>query len=159
IVITEDISTALPAVPGGVFKAYCGSSIPWVQTPATGANGVVGLNDPSDVGLDRMKWGNPLQDFSTYGSPWTSSIVPTAAVMFRNTPFDTNAPADWGASATGTPGAINPGEANVINLTLTSTPGSGDLTLTVTTIGPAVPFGEIFNLASLQDLTPDGSGP
>jgi len=159
LVLTEDVSAVLPAVPAGVFKAYCGFSIPWAATPATGANGVVALNDPTDVGLDRMRWGNPLQDFSIYGSPWSSTITATASAMYRNTPVDTNTPADWVSTGTPTPGVINPGEANVLNLQLVSTPGLGDLTLTVTSIGPAVPFGEIFNLASLINTSPDGSGP
>jgi hypothetical protein len=161
LVITEDISTAQPVVPAGVFKAYCGATIVWAATPTVGANGVVALNDPADVGLDRMKWGNPLQDLGTYGSPWTGSIAPSANVMFRPTPFDTNLPADWSSSTTGTatPGVANPGQANVIDIEFVTTPGMGDLQIDIVTYGPAVPGGEIFNLFSLVDSIPDGSGP
>jgi hypothetical protein len=158
-VITEDISTAQPSVPAGVFKAYCGAPLPWVATPATGANGAVAINDAADIGLDRMKWGNPLQDFSVYGSPFTGSIVPTAVVMFRSAPTDTNTPSDWLSGPSGTPGAVNPGQANVIDIQFLSTPGTGDLTVNITTIGPPVPFGEIFTLVSLIDSNPDGTGP
>jgi hypothetical protein len=159
LVITEDFSTAQPAVPAGVFKAYCGGTIPWNVTPGVGVNGCVALNDPLDLGLDRMKWGNPLQDFSIYGSPWSSAIVPTSSTMFRNSPVDTDAPADWTSTATPTPGAVNPGEANVISFSLTTTPGTGSITATVQTFAPPVPFGDVYNLVSFYDLTPDGSGP
>jgi hypothetical protein len=160
LVITEDISIAQPVVPVGVFKAYCGSTIVWAATPTVGANGAVALNDPGDVGIDRMKWGNPLQDFSSYGSPFTGSISPAANVMYRSAPIDTDTTADWGSStvAGATPGAINPGEANVIDLEFTTIAGGG-LTVEVFTYGPAVAGGEIFNLISLIDSNPDGSGP
>jgi hypothetical protein len=159
IVLTEDISTAQPSVPAGVFKAYAGAPFVWATTPTVGANGAVAVNDPSDIGLDRMKWGNPLQDFSVYGSPWTGSIVPTASTMFRSAPTDTDTPADWTSTASGTPGAVNPGQANVIDIEFLSTPGMGNLTIDITTVGPPVPFGEIFTLVSLLDSNPDGSGP
>jgi hypothetical protein len=158
LVITEDPSATVPSVPAGVFKAYCGMSLPWATTPSTGANGVVCLNTPGDVGLDRMKWGNPLQDMSTYGSPWTSTISPTAAVMLRGSPVDTDGPADWSFSATGSPGAANPGEANVVSMQLT-TSGGGSITLNVTTLGPPLPSAELYNLVSFQTQTPTGSGP
>jgi hypothetical protein len=161
MVITEDVSAAQPIVPAGVFKAYCGATIPWNTTPAIGTNGCVALNDPADVGLDRVRWGNPLQDFSTYGSPFTGSLTPTASTFGRFTPTDTDTTADWlsNSFANSTPGAINPGEANVIDLEFSSTGGPGSITVDVITIGPAVPNGEIFNLISLIDSIPDGSGP
>lgn len=159
MVITEDISTSQPAVPAGVFKAYAGGLMPWSAAPAVGVNGCVALNDPGDVGLDRMKWGNPLQDLSIYGSPWTSTISPTGHTMFRNSPVDTDAPADWTSTTTPTPGAINPGEANMITLSLTTTPGTGSVTATVVTLAAPVPLGEIYNLVSFYDTNPDGSGP
>jgi hypothetical protein len=159
IVLTEDIGLATPTVPAGVFKAYCGAPLPWVTTPAVGANGVVAVNDPSDIGLDRMKWGNPLQDFGVYGSPWTGSIAPTASAMFRSSPTDTDTPADWTSTASPTPGAVNPGQANVIDIQFLSTPGQGNLTVNIITVGPAVPNGEIYTLVSLIDSNPDGSGP
>jgi hypothetical protein len=160
LVITEDPTTVTPTVPAGVFKAYTGAGIVWTATPAIGANGVVALNNSFDFGVDRMKWGNPINDFSSYGSFWTGSINPGGAVMYRNSPFDTDSPSDWGATAvsSATPGLTNPGEALVIDLEMTTT-GAGDITIDVITFGPAVPNGEIFNLFSLIDLTPDGSGP
>jgi Lamin Tail Domain len=161
MVITEDVSAVQPAVPAGVFKAYCGATIPWNTTPAVGTNGCVALNDPADVGIDRVKWGNPLQDFSVYGSPFTGTLAPTAATFGRFVPTDSDTPADWVSAATAlaTPGLINPGEANVIDLEFSSPSGVGSLTVDVITIGPPVAFGEIFNLISLVDSNPDGSGP
>jgi hypothetical protein len=163
LVITEDPSVATPTVPAGVFKAFCGATIVWQTTPTIGTNGVVALNDPFDFGLDRMKWGNPLQDLSVYGSPWTGAIAPGpgGSCMNRNVPTDSNTPSDWTWTSTpsATPGAINPGEANVIDIEFATTPGMGDLLISVTTFGPPVPGGEIFNLVSLIDSIPDASGP
>jgi hypothetical protein len=161
-VITEDISNTFPTVPNPAFRAYCGSSIVWVTIFATGVNGVVSLNDPSDISLDRMKWGNPLQDFSVYGGTWTGTISPVAGsapTMYRNSPTDTDGPADWTFTASPTPGAVNPGEANVLSMQILTTPGTGNITLNVTTLAPPVPFGDIFNLFSFIDSVPDGSGP
>ena len=162
LVITEDVSAVQPPVPAGVFKAYGGfTGFPWVTTPATGANGCAAINDPADVGLDRMKWGNPQQDFSTYGSPFTGTIAPTAAVMSRFVATDSDTPSDWTSTTTAgaSPGLVNPGTANVIDLELTTVVGSGGITIDVLTLGPAVPNGEIFNLFSLINSVPDGSGP
>jgi hypothetical protein len=78
--------------------------------------------------------------------------------MYRSSPFDTDAPADWSSSAASTPGAINPGLVNVIDIEFSS-PGPGGLIIDVNTYFPAVPGGEIFNLFSLVDTNPDGSGP
>jgi hypothetical protein len=158
LVITDDPSTSLPLVPVGVFKGYAGSNIVWNTTPTAGTNGAVALNNAFDIGLDRMKWGSPITDFSSYGSTWTGTIAPTAATMYRGSPFDTDGPADWSSAAQPTPGAINPGEALVIDLEF-NTPGGGGLNIDVFTFGPAVPNGEIFNLLSLVNTVPDGSGP
>jgi hypothetical protein len=159
LVITEDLSTNFPTVPAGVFKAWCGGTIPWTVAPAVGVNGCVALNDPADIGLDRMVWGNPLQNFSIYGSPFGTSIAPTGHTMFRNSPIDTDTNADWTSTTSPTPGAINPGEANVLSFSLTTTPGTGSISAIVTSLAPAVPGGEIYNLVSFTDVTPDGSGP
>jgi hypothetical protein len=158
LVITDDPTVATPVVPPGVFKAYAGSAIPWTTTPTAGSNGVVALNTAFDFGIDRMLWGNPSQTFSNYGSPFTGAIVPTAVAIYRNSPFDTDTPADWTSFLTSTPGQTNPGEANVIDMLFTS-PGPGGIVVDVATYVQPVPGGEIINLFSLVDTVPDGSGP
>jgi hypothetical protein len=159
LVITDDPANAQPTVPAGVFRAYAGAAIVWNTTPSVGTNGAVALTDPADVGIDQVKWGNPLQDFSSFGSPFTGSITPSVgAFMYRSSPFDTDSPVDWTGSATSTAGAINPGEALVLDM-MFSNVGGGGITINVVTVGPPVPGGEIFNLFSLIDSVPNGSGP
>lgn len=159
LVVTETSNASTPTTPVGALKLYSGYAIGFSTTGSGGVSGAATLVNPSNVGVDTVSWG-PATNTLAFGSPFTGTpFNPTAQNFGRNSNTDTNASADWVAIATASPGARNPGQAdpnNQINLTIASTLGSFDLMVTTQT---AVPFGEIYNLVSLVDSVPDGSGP
>jgi hypothetical protein len=171
-ILTEVASATLPAVPLGTFRAYIGATIPWATmplgTPATERNGIACLISPFGVGLDRVQWGTPTTSFDSiaFGAVFTGVVNITLAAAQRSSNADTDLPADWVSHVTGTPGNLTPagpgvtGETIIIGLTMSlTTSGGGQLTLTTTTQNPAMPGGEIYNLISLQNFVPNGTGP
>jgi hypothetical protein len=171
-ILTEVVSGALPAVPLGTYRVYIGASIPWATmpsgTPATEQNGVVALVNPLGVGIDRVQWGTTTSSFDTicFGATISGSVTMTAAATVRSSNADTDTPADWISSATGTPGNLTPpapgvtGQSIIIGMTIAfSSSGGGQLTMTTTTSNPALPGAEIYNLVSLENYTPNGTGP
>ena len=171
-VLTEVAAATLPSVPVGTYRVYIGSPIPWAQmpagVPATERNGIATLVSPAGVGLDRVEWGTPTTGFDTiaFGAVISAPVTMTAAAAHRSSNADTNAPGDFVSSFVGSPGFLTPGgpgvtgETVIVGLTMSlTTTGGGQLTLTTTTANPPVPFGEVYNLISLQNYTPNGSGP
>ncbi len=160
IVITDDATLASPTVPSGGLKLYSGFDIIWSNVPGGNGSGQCTLTDANSLGVDTVRWGTPLQDLSLGAS--FSGTVSLGTIMRRTSNGDTNSSTDWfSTSASGaSAGAFNLGQTFVPVLQLTgTTTGLGDLSLTVTTLTPAVPSGEIFNFVSLVDTVPDGSGP
>jgi hypothetical protein len=166
-IITDTVGASSPVTPAGVYKAYVGSNILWATTPtgtpATDRNGVVALVDPFNVGLDRVQWGTNTANFDTvsFGAVFTGVVTMTGAGCQRINNADTNLPADWLSSSIPTPGNLNgAGQSVIVGLThvMTAT-GGGGMNLVITTANPALPGVEVYNLLSLQDFTPTGTGP
>lgn len=160
LVVTETANLSTPTTPAGVTKVYSGYAIGFGTTGTGTVSGCASLVNPSGVSVDLVSWGSASNASFLFGGTFTGTpYQPTAGNVGRVGNTDTNASADWFAASTVTPGALNPGQfnpANQILLSIASTAGS--FSLNVTTITP-VPFGEIYNLVSLVDLIPDGSGP
>ena len=161
-VITDSNPPTLPAVPGGVFIIYVGANILWANANGTGGNGVATVVDPSGAGVDTLRWGNPTQTLN-FGSPWSGTAPLLNLGFIRQGNIDTNSALNWvnqSGSLPLTAGAINVGQSPLSSMPLTlSTAGGGQFTFALSTLCPPSPFGEIFNLISLVDTVPDGSGP
>ncbi len=159
LVVTETSNLATPVTAAGTIKVYSGFAIGYSTTGTGGVSGVATLVNPSNAGVDTVSWGPAANTFA-FGSPFTGTpFNPTAQNFGRNSNTDTNAASNWVALGTTSPCALNPGQSDPnsqITLTISSTLGSFDLLVTTQT---AVPFGEIYNLVSLVDSVPDGSGP
>lgn len=171
-VLTENVTGTIPSVPAGVYRVYIGSALPWAQMPAgspsTSRNGVAVLVSPTNVGLDRVQWGTPTTSFDSiaFGATISGGVTFTGAAVHRTSNADTDAPTDFVSSALGSPGFLTPagpsvpGQTVIVGLTISlTTTGGGQLTMTTTSQNPALPFAEHYNLVSLQNYTPNGSGP
>lgn len=160
-VLTDTVGASSPVTPAGVYKAYVGANIPWVTAPS--GNGCVTLVDPSNVGLDRVQWGAVTTNFDTiaFGAVFTGVVNMTGAGCQRINNADTDLPADWLSSNIPTPGNLtSAGQSLIVGLThiMTAT-GGGGMNLVITSSNPALPGVEVYNLLSLQDFTPNGTGP
>ncbi len=160
LVVTETANLSTPTTPAGVTKIYSGFAIGYATTGTGAASGCASLVNPSGVSVDIVSWGLASNASFLFGGTFTGvPYQPTAGNFGRTGNTDTNASSDWIAASTVTPGALNPGQFNPANQILLSIASSGgSFNLNVTTVTP-VPFGEIYNLVSLVDLVPDGSGP
>jgi hypothetical protein len=166
-VLTDSVGNTSPNVPVGVYRAYIGSNILWATmpngTPSTDRNGVATLVAPGGVGIDRVQWGATTTSFGTvaFGAAWSGTFTMTGATGFRLNNADTDGPADWGSSPIPSSGVLTaPGQFPIVGLThVITSSGGGQATLTITSSNPALPGVEVYNLVSLIDSVPNGSGP
>jgi hypothetical protein len=165
-IITDTVNASTPSAPLGTYKAYMGANIPWTTAPT--GNGCVSLLDPLGVGVDAVQWGSPTTSFSTLfgGTTFTGVVTMTAAAGQRRDNADTNVGADWVSVVAATPGLLTPasvgvaGQSIIVGVTHTmSTTGGGQFSLAITTSNAPLAGAEVYNLVSLIDLTPNGSGP
>lgn len=127
---------------------------------------IVVLLDAQGLGQDYV-WRNASQIPGAppnlpAGTSWTGNLFTTGRVIRRIGDIDTDDASDWVVSATPTPCALNPGQSTpvppqIVDLTL-ATMGLGDASFALTT-SPPLPGLEYFGLYSMQDYTPNGSGP
>ncbi len=165
-IITDTVNASTPSAPLGTYKAYVGANIPWLTAPS--GNGCVALKDPSGVGVDCVQWGANTANFSTLygGATFTGVVNMTAGSGQRRDNSDTDLPADWVSVVAGNPGILTAPAAGVTGQTIIvgvthvmSTTGGGQFGLAITTSNAAMAGAEVYNLISLIDLIPNGSGP
>lgn len=167
LVVTDSPTAVSPVTPAGSYTVYWTSNPPWSTLPAglptANQNGIVTLVNAANVGVDRVQWGavNATNAASiSFGAVWTGgNVVATNQNLIRINNNDTDAAADWGSTGTATPSAPNAGQSVIIGATMSlTTAGGGELTMTISTT-PPLAGREVFNLLSLVDLSPNGSGP
>ncbi len=161
IILTETSSLSTPVTASGVQKFWFGTNIPWATQPGTSGGACALLSGAA--GVDTVNWSSPPNPLHVAPTAFCGTIAsPAGAIIWRSGNADTNGPVDWSASTANTAGALNPGQVAAATPRLLidiSSGGPGQLTLTVTSIDPPVPNGEIFNLVSLMTSSPTGCGP
>lgn len=165
-IITDTANASTPTAPLGTYKAYVGANIPWATAPS--GSGCIALKDPAGVGIDCVQWGTNTANFSSLygGATFTGAVTMTAAAGQRRDNADTDLPADWVSAVAGNPGILTApavgvaGQSIIVGVThVMSTTGGGQFGLAITTSNAAMPGAEVYNLLSLIDLIPNGSGP
>jgi len=158
IVIRE--STSGPSVAPGTTVYITNSNINWATTGGGQTRGGAAvLVNSSNVGVDMIRWLGASPP-NAFGASFSGTYNPGLSSFSRIDFTDDDNASDWADESLNL-GVLSQGQLSlqdVLSLTLTTT-GVGDLFWSVTTSSPAVPGGEIYNLVSLQDFTPDGSGP
>jgi hypothetical protein len=164
-ILTDTVNASTPSAPLGTLKLYIGVNLPWLTAPM--GNGLIALADPASVGLDRVQWGANTANFDSisFGETFTGVVNMTSAAGQRKDNNDTDLPADWFSSVAGSPGSMTPpsfsapGQTLIVGLTHVMTAaGGGQFSLTITSQNPPLPGVEVYNLLSLIDHTPNGSG-
>lgn len=150
-----------PGSPGTLPNSiFVGINYLWTSTRSI----EIALFDNTNTGVDyvfanRGGGGNPAPNLPA-GQSWTGTLSSSASNdVWRNQNQDNDAASDWTVQTGNTFGALNPGQsiADPVTLTLSST-GMGQVTIDVVTT-PSLPNRQIYNLFSLMDFTPNGSGP
>ncbi len=163
LVVTDDATLVNPAVGAGTQKLYAGVNIPWSTTAAGSTTaGACALTTGGDIGIDRVRWNNPTDPLA-FGMPFTGTVIPTASGLGRNANADSDSPLEWVSltEASASPGSLNPGQSaptQGVSL-IYSTLGTGDFAGVITTSLPPTPGAEFYQLVSLQDAMPNGTGP
>jgi hypothetical protein len=157
VVITE----GSVGVPPGTPVYTDPNNIPWPTAGPGSRGGDCVLVNGSNQGVDMIIWNNPAGANNFFGATFNGMYLPASATFHRNSNTDTDTSADWTTGGLSL-GQVNPGQVDptLPLLTLTvSTNGQGSLQWDVVSGNPPSPGVEIFNLVSLEDWTPDGSGP
>jgi len=158
IVLRE--STAGPVVAPGTQIFTTSININWATTGGGQTRGgACILVNSSNLGVDMVRWLSAVPP-NQFGASFTGTYNPNQTQFSRQDFTDNDDASDWADEPLNL-GSLSGGQQalqNVLQVSATTT-GAGDLIWTVVTASPPIPNGEIYNFVSLQDFTPDGSGP
>jgi hypothetical protein len=153
--------TGTAGAPGtiGACSMRTGFNYNW----ASGYGVQIAVLNPSGTGVDyvhRNPFGGAVSPNLPPGTTWTGTLATTGDGVGRSGDVDTDSAADWAVGNPSSACAYNPGQnlpPPPVDLIIT-TPGAGAVAVSLVTTPPR-PGAEFYILYSLQNFTPDGSGP